>query len=139
MPKFYLTKDAGRPVVVDGKKFIFEPADFFEPSHRWWGIYSADGADAVLLDKAVAARAVLALDESEYNVYLAKKKTAKPSSNIVNLRHSHAPSSVANSGKPAQVVEETGPQVSSAVPIEDVLKPVTITAPPPAPRSRKSK
>ena len=137
MPKFYLTRNAGRPVVIDGKKFVFEAVDYFEPSHSWWGAFAAEAEeDVAALDKAVEQGLVSALSEEEYEQYQVKKKRAHVSTNIVALKNSHAPQSVANSGRPAEVVENPAPP-KTADAIEEVLAPAPTKVP--LPKSRSSR
>src|SRR5690606_15268356 len=110
MAKYYLTKNAGKPVIAGGKRFTFEPAEFFEPTHTWWGtLMAADEGDQKLLDAAVKARAIQEIAMEDYELYEVKKKKPVHSTNLVNLKQRHAPQVSAPSGKPVVVAEDPVP------------------------------
>lgn len=139
MAKYYLTKNAGKPVIAGGKRFTFEPAEFFEPSHTWWGTLLVDDVgDQKLLDAAVKARVIQEISESDYALYEVKKKKPVNSTNIVNLKQRHAPQLSAPSGKPVVVVEDPAPVERTAHDdsLDEVTKPTKPLRPPPTRRSR---
>lgn len=92
MPEYYLTQNAAKAVEVAGKKFVFEPAEFFSPTNSWWGTLAAeDPADIEALDAAAAKGLVEKLSEDDYAKFEVKKKKPSVSPNLIALKQWHAP------------------------------------------------
>lgn len=142
MAKFYLSKNASRPVVTGGKTFIFEAAEFFPATGSWWGILAAeDSADAALLDEAVSQKLILEISPEDFEALTLKKNKTSASSNLITFHGKLPPQSVAFSGKPVEVVGEhdapppKNPAAAQAEALVDVLAAQAPTKP--AIRSKK--
>lgn len=133
MAKFFLSKRSSK-VAAGGRVFEFVPADYFEPTHSWWCIYSAETDDEIeALEGAVKAGLISEISEEEYNEYDLKKKTARVSGNIVNLNNWHSPSQSAPSGRGVQVVEDPAPREAQSVveTVSEAVAPKQLATPPP--------
>jgi hypothetical protein len=119
MTKFYQVTNAARAVEAGGKKFFFEPTEFFSSTNSTWGIYATeDAGDIALLDALVVTKRIYRLTEQEYIRAEEKKKTLGVSPSLIGLKNWHAPQMGAQSQPAAAPVVVAEPES-----VEEALAP----------------
>lgn len=117
MSKFYQTQNAAKAVEVDGRKFTFEPAEYFSPSASWWGTLKAETPeDAAALDVAVSRGLAEEITEEDYDKMEVKKNRPQRASNSIGLPNFHGLSEAPKRPvEPAATVEKPALENFAAV------------------------
>ena len=87
MPLYFLTENTAVDLILDGKKFEFQPTEYYIVTNSWWGVFEASEAkDIELLKDAAKKGRVTEISGDDYQKYLAKKKSASALITSVPLR-----------------------------------------------------
>lgn len=109
MPLYFLTENTAVDLILDGKKFEFQPTEYYIVTNSWWGVIEAsDAKDIELLKDAAKKGRVTEISSDDYQKYLAKKKSASALITSVPLR---------------SPLEAQPDQVPAAAPVENTALP----------------
>ena len=121
MLSYFLTENTSVDLTFGGKKFRFEPVEFYIATNSWWGVLeTGDQKDTEALKAAAASGRIYEITAEDYSKYVAKKKNASSLITSIPLR---SPLETPSDQAPAAPAADTALPKKVVSTMEDVIAP----------------